>query len=133
MLCAGGLALLTAVGGQRFAWARYGWPGLFFLLRFFSLFAMIQNLAVWAVDVWESVTDRKSCNIYCSRSSCLASVLSNGCAAAARFLTQLGAGFFLLWLFPPPSCCSYTNTGKALWRTRSTAITLSWRSLASSP
>ena len=44
VLFAGALALLAAVGGRRFAWARYGWPGLFFLLGIFLFVATIQNL-----------------------------------------------------------------------------------------
>jgi len=35
VLLAGGLALLATIGGSRFSWTRYGWPGLFFLLGIF--------------------------------------------------------------------------------------------------
>lgn len=38
VLLASGLALLAASDTSRFSWARYGWPGLFFLLGVFLLF-----------------------------------------------------------------------------------------------
>lgn len=38
VLLAGGLALLAASDTRRFSWARYAWPGLFFLLGIFLLF-----------------------------------------------------------------------------------------------
>jgi|GEM_PF-5304043 len=38
VLLAGGLAFLAASDANRFSWARYGWPGLFFLLGLFLLF-----------------------------------------------------------------------------------------------
>ncbi len=37
VLLAGGLALLAAANNDRFLWARYGWPGLFFFLGVFLL------------------------------------------------------------------------------------------------
>ena len=58
MLFAGGLALLAAVGGQRFAWARYGWPGLFFLLGVFLFFRHDpESWPFGPLTFWESVTE----------------------------------------------------------------------------
>src|SRR5262249_49081109 len=58
VLFAGGLALLAAVGGQRFAWARYGWPGLFFFLGVFLFIRHDpESWPFGPLTFWESVTD----------------------------------------------------------------------------
>lgn len=58
VLFAGGLALLAAVGGQRFAWARYGWPGLFFLLGVFLFIRHDpESWPFGPLTFWESVTE----------------------------------------------------------------------------
>src|SRR5262249_33760234 len=58
VLFAGGLALLAAAGGQRFSWARYGWPGLFFLLGAFLFIRHDpESWPFGPLTFWESVTD----------------------------------------------------------------------------
>jgi hypothetical protein len=58
VLLAGGLALLATVGGPRYAWARYGWPGLFFLLGGFIAVRHDPESWPWGpLTLWESVTD----------------------------------------------------------------------------
>ncbi|HXG19491.1 MAG TPA: hypothetical protein VNN62_10525 [Methylomirabilota bacterium] len=58
VLFTGGLALLAATQGQRFAWARYGWPGLFFLLGMFLMVRHDPESWPWGpLTFWESVTD----------------------------------------------------------------------------
>lgn len=58
VLLAGGLALMATVGGSRCAWARYGWPGLFFLLGMFLFVRHDPESWPWGpLTLWESVTD----------------------------------------------------------------------------
>jgi putative copper resistance protein D len=58
VLLAGGLALLASVGGQKYGWARYGWPGLFFMLGLFLLVRHDPESWPWGpLTFWESVTD----------------------------------------------------------------------------
>jgi len=55
---AGGLALLARIGEPRYAWARYSWPSLFFLLGIFL--AIRHDPESWPggpLTFWESVTD----------------------------------------------------------------------------
>jgi putative copper resistance protein D len=55
---AGGLALLAASGSRRYAWARYGWPGLFFCLGLFLFVRHDPESWPWgALPLWESMTD----------------------------------------------------------------------------
>lgn len=58
VLCAGGLALLAVAGGKRFAWARYAWPALFFLLGVF-LFVRHdpESWPFGPLTFWESMTE----------------------------------------------------------------------------
>jgi hypothetical protein len=58
VLLAGGLALLATVGGPRYAWARHGWPGLFFLLGIFLFIRHDPESWPWGpLTFWESVMD----------------------------------------------------------------------------
>jgi len=58
VLCAGGLALLAARGNPRYSWARYGWPGLFFLLGVFLFVRHDPESWPWGpLSLWESITD----------------------------------------------------------------------------
>lgn len=58
VLFAGGLALLAVAGGERYSWARYGWPGLFFLLGVFLFVRHDPESWPWGpLTFWESVTD----------------------------------------------------------------------------
>jgi putative copper resistance protein D len=58
VLLAGGCALLATVGGERYAWARHGWPGLFFLLGIFLTIRHDPESWPWGpLTFWESVTD----------------------------------------------------------------------------
>jgi putative copper resistance protein D len=58
VLFAGGLAMLAAFGGPRYSWARYGWPGLFFLLGVFLFFRHDPESWPWGpLSLWESITD----------------------------------------------------------------------------
>lgn len=58
VLLAGGLALLATVGGARYAWARYGWPGLFLLLGLFLFVRHDPESWPWGpLTLRESVTD----------------------------------------------------------------------------
>jgi putative copper resistance protein D len=58
VLFAGGLALLASVGGSKYSWGRYGWPGLFFALGLFLLVRHDPESWPWGpLTFWESVTD----------------------------------------------------------------------------
>jgi hypothetical protein len=58
VLFAGGMALLAAVGGSRYAWARYSWPLLFFLLGIFLMVRHDPESWPWGpLTFAESVTD----------------------------------------------------------------------------
>lgn len=58
VLVAGMLALLATVKGPHFAWARYGWPSLFFLLGVFLFVRLDPGAWPWGpLTFWESVTD----------------------------------------------------------------------------
>jgi len=58
VLLAGGLALLAASGSPRYAWARYGWPGLFFCLGLFLFVRHDPEAWPWGpLSLWESVDD----------------------------------------------------------------------------
>lgn len=58
VVLAGGLALLAASGNRQFVWARYGWPGLFFLLGVFLFVRHDPESWPWGpLSLWESITD----------------------------------------------------------------------------
>ncbi|MBI3304234.1 MAG: hypothetical protein HYZ72_19385 [Deltaproteobacteria bacterium] len=58
VLFAGGLALLAAPANPRYAWARYGWPGLFFLLGVFLFVRHDPESWPWGpLSLQESITD----------------------------------------------------------------------------
>ncbi len=58
VLLAGGLALLAAVDNIRFSWARYAWPGLFFLLGLFLLvYHDPESWPVGPLSLQESLSD----------------------------------------------------------------------------
>lgn len=58
VLLAGGLALLAASGNPRYAWARYGWPGLFFSLGIFLFIRHDPESWPWGpLSLWESISD----------------------------------------------------------------------------
>lgn len=58
VLLTGGLALLATVGGDRYSWARYGWPGLFFLLGIFLFVRLDPESWPWGpLSFRESVTE----------------------------------------------------------------------------
>lgn len=58
VLFAGGLALLASVDRQKYAWAKYGWPGLFFALGLFLFVRHDPESWPWGpLTFWESVTD----------------------------------------------------------------------------
>ncbi len=58
VLLAGAFALLATVKGPRFAWARYGWPSLFFFLGVFLFVRLDPESWPWGpLTFWESVTD----------------------------------------------------------------------------
>ena len=54
----GVLALLAARSDPRYSWARYGWPGLFFLLGVFLFVRHDPESWPWGpLSLWESITD----------------------------------------------------------------------------
>jgi len=58
VLFAGGLALLAAPSKSRYAWARYGWPGLFFCLGIFLFIRHDPESWPWGpLSLWESISD----------------------------------------------------------------------------
>jgi hypothetical protein len=58
VLFAGGLALLAAPDKPRYAWARYGWPGLFFCLGIFLFVRHDPETWPWGpLSLWESLAD----------------------------------------------------------------------------
>lgn len=58
VLLAGGLALLATVGEDRYSWARYSWPGLFFLLGIFLFVRLDPESWPWGpLSFRESVTE----------------------------------------------------------------------------
>ena len=58
VLFAGGLALLAAPSKPRYAWARYGWPGLFFCLGIFLFVRHDPESWPWGpLSLWESIAD----------------------------------------------------------------------------
>lgn len=58
VLFAGGLALLASVDQRKYAWAKFGWPGLFFALGLFLFVRHDPESWPWGpLTFWESVTD----------------------------------------------------------------------------
>jgi len=58
VLLAGGLALVAASENRQFSWARYGWPGLFFLLGLFLFVRHDPESWPWGpLSLWESLSD----------------------------------------------------------------------------
>jgi putative copper resistance protein D len=58
ILFAGGLALIAASGNPRYTWARYGWPGLFFLLGAFLFVRHDPESWPWGpLPLWEAIAD----------------------------------------------------------------------------
>lgn len=58
VLLAGGLALLATSSNPRYAWARYGWPGLFFCLGVFLFVRHDPETWPWGpLSLWESIAD----------------------------------------------------------------------------
>ena len=58
VLFAGGLALLSTIDNRRYAWARYGWPGLFCLLGVFLFVRHDPESWPWGpLPLWESLRD----------------------------------------------------------------------------
>jgi len=58
VLFAGGCALLAGYGHPRYAWARYSWPALFFLLGVFLFVRHDPESWPWGpLSLWESLTD----------------------------------------------------------------------------
>jgi len=58
VLLAGGLAFVAASGNRQLSWARYGWPGLFFLLGIFLFVRHNPESWPWGpLSLWESITE----------------------------------------------------------------------------